>query len=568
MTAILISACGAGIAGSKDGGIGNDIPQQITLEKEGSVFGDFLAGRHAESVHDAPVAARYFGQAYRKAPDNPELLKRSFLFSAMEGKMEEASKLALKVLENTDSEPVATLVLMTGDVVKGDFAAAEKRLDLLPKTGVSTFMRPLLKAWALAGAGKTAEALKELSRLSGEGGYDSLHDMHAALINEAGGKDKEAEAYYLKAVNSAAGLTLRVTELLGALYERQGQPEKALEVYGKYQTAHPGSLLIDPIITRAGNKKSAAPDSISPKDGISEALFGIASSMRQQNAQDSALIFTRLALRLKPNFPIAQILLADIHEAQARPDDANKAYMKIDKASPFNWTARLRIATNYNTLGKLDEAVSLLKKMAAERPDLYTPLVELGNLLRSHSRFKEAVKAYDQALKRVGKIEPHHWSLLYSRGIALERSKQWDKAEADFLKALEFEPDQPFVLNYLGYSWVEKGLHINKAQKMIEKAVKLRPRDGYIVDSLGWVQYRLGNYLPAVKNLERAIELRPEDPTINDHLGDAYWRIGRKLEAGFQWRRALSLKPEEDLAEIIQDKIDNGLGPAEPIKAQ
>ncbi len=565
MTAILLSACGAGVAGSNDDGIAVDSPNRIVLKKESSVFGDFLAGRHAEAIHDAPSAARYFGNAFRQNPDNKELLRRGFLFSAMEGEMEQAAKMALKVLEKTDSEPVATLVLMTSDVVEGNFLAAEARLENLPDSGVSIFMRPLLKAWALAGAGKIDPALKELASL--KEGYQSLHDMHVALINEAGGRDKEAEAAYNLATKSQGGLTLRVTELLGALHERQGQHDKALAIYTQYQEAHPGSLLIDPIISRLSNRKSIAPAPITPRDGIAEALFGIASSMRQQNAQDSALIFTRLALQLKPNFPIAQILLADIHEAQARLEEANTAYLTIEKSSPFNWTARLRSATNFNTLGKEDKAIALLNDMAAERPDLHTPLVELGNLLRGHSRFEEAVEAYDEAIKRVGTIEPRHWSLLYSRGIALERSKQWDKAEADFLKALEFEPEQPFVLNYLGYSWVEKGLHLDKAQKMIEQAVKLRPRDGYIVDSLGWVQYRLGSYPPAVKNLERAVELRPEDPTINDHLGDAYWRVGRKLEAGFQWRRALSLEPEEDLIQAIKDKLEKGLGPAKPIKS-
>ena len=170
-----------------------------------------------------------------------------------------------------------------------------------------------------------------------------------------------------------------------------------------------------------------------------------------------------------------------------------------------------------------------------------------------------AVGAYDRAINRVGSLEKRHWSLLYARGIALERSKEWSRAEADFLKALEFEPEQPYVLNYLGYSWVDQGLNLDQALGMIEKAVRLRPHDGYIVDSLGWAYYRLGKFPEAVKELERAIELRPEDPVINDHLGDAYWQVGRRSEARFQWRRSLSLDPPEDVRTAVEQKLEQGL---------
>ena len=160
---------------------------------------------------------------------------------------------------------------------------------------------------------------------------------------------------------------------------------------------------------------------------------------------------------------------------------------------------------------------------------------------------------------RLGEVTPGHWLFFYNRGIALERSKIWKRAEKDFLKALELQPEHPYVLNYLGYSWVEKGINIERAKKMIERAVEQRQDDGYIVDSLGWVLYRLGDYFASVKHLERAIRLRPSDPVINDHLGDAYWQAGRKLEARFQWRRALGLNPNEDLIPAIQAKLENGL---------
>ena len=201
----------------------------------------------------------------------------------------------------------------------------------------------------------------------------------------------------------------------------------------------------------------------------------------------------------------------------------------------------------------------MLRRMVEVRPNRTDALITLGGILRSKERYQEAVEAYDAASERLGEINPGHWLFFYNRGIALERSKSWERAEKDFLKALELRPEQPYVLNYLGYSWVEKGFNIERAKKMIERAVEQRHDDGYIVDSLGWVLYRLGDYAASVKHLERAIRLRPSDPVINDHLGDAYWRVGRKLEARFQWRRARSLDPDEDQVPDIEAKLENGL---------
>jgi Flp pilus assembly protein TadD len=213
-------------------------------------------------------------------------------------------------------------------------------------------------------------------------------------------------------------------------------------------------------------------------------------------------------------------------------------------------------------MGDAERSLAELDRLAAERPESYEPLSRKGDLLRVEERFAEAVEAYDGAVERLerqGEIEPRHWSLLYFRGIALERSDQWERAEVDFKHALGLQPDQPYVMNYLAYSWVEKKQNLDEAEAMLVRAVKLRPRDGYIVDSLGWVYYRLGRYNEAVEQLERAVALRPQDPTINDHLGDALWQVGRRNEARFQWHRALSLEPEEDEVPVIEKKIEQGV---------
>jgi Flp pilus assembly protein TadD len=246
-------------------------------------------------------------------------------------------------------------------------------------------------------------------------------------------------------------------------------------------------------------------------------------------------------------------------ETQARHREAIETYRGVGADTPFSWPARLRIASSYQSLDEVDAAEQLLRGMAAERPERHDALLHLGQLLRAEERFAEAVEAYDEAMGRLGEVQPRHWSLFYFRGISLERSDQWARAEADFLKALELQPEEPYVLNYLGYSWVDRGENLVKGREMLLRAVELRPEDGFIVDSLGWVYYRLGRYEEAVQQLERAVELRPQDPVINDHLGDAYWRADRRREARFQWRHALALGAEPDLVAVIDRKLADGL---------
>jgi tetratricopeptide (TPR) repeat protein len=226
----------------------------------------------------------------------------------------------------------------------------------------------------------------------------------------------------------------------------------------------------------------------------------------------------------------------------------------------------LRIANDLDDLGRTDEAIAGLDKLIAAEPDNYDALYTRGNIQRAHERWAEAADSYTRALARIPSPGKRHWTVFYFRGIAYERSDQWPKAEADFKKALRLQPDQPAVLNYLGYSWIEKGMNLDKALAMVKKAVDLRPNDGYIVDSLGWAYYHLGDYAEATKYLERAVALRPEDATINDHLGDAYWRVGRKLEAKFQWAHARDSKPDPKELKVILKKLSDGLPPLQELK--
>jgi Flp pilus assembly protein TadD len=293
--------------------------------------------------------------------------------------------------------------------------------------------------------------------------------------------------------------------------------------------------------------------------GMADALLGIAEALNQERGAARAIVYARLALFLRTDLAEASLLIADILAEQDNLEGAIAVYQSVEDGSPLAYTAKLRMASAQHTLERREEAYQLLEELADAEPQRIEALVQLADLARRDEEYARAEEAYSRAIARIGAPAREHWTLYYARGIAYERLKRWPEAEADFLQALELEPEQPFVLNYLGYSWVDMGMNLDQAKGMLNRAVELRPNDGFVVDSLGWVYFRLGEFQNAVEQLERAVELEPGDPVINEHLGDAYWRVGREREARFQWRRALSLEPEDDAVAAIEEKLRSGL---------
>ncbi|WP_245326718.1 tetratricopeptide repeat protein, partial [Bradyrhizobium sacchari] len=280
----------------------------------------------------------------------------------------------------------------------------------------------------------------------------------------------------------------------------------------------------------------------------------------RRGGEDLALVYLQLSLYLQPTHPLALLSLADLYESVKRPQMAIKVYERVPSTSPLKRNAQIQLAIDLDSADRTDEAIKILKGVTTEDAKDLEAIMALGNIERGRKKFGDCGATYSQGIEVLpAGADKANSVWYYYRGICEERSKQWAKAEADMKKALELQPDQPHVLNYLGYSWIDQGVNLDEGMKMIKRAVEQRPDDGYIVDSLGWAYYRIGNYEEAVKNLERAIDLKPEDPTINDHLGDAYWRVGRTLEAKFQWAHARDLKPEPDDLPKIEAKIANGM---------
>ena len=523
------------------------------------LFGVYLAGRQAQQLRDFVAAAGSYEKAIVLDPEAPELITRTFLMEVCVGNFERAKALAPKVLKLDPSDAVAMLVLTIDRVKAGDTAGALKQAAALPSEGVHRFIGPFALAWTRMAAGDLAGADTALQGLDKFNGFTPLKVFQLGLLYDFAGNAGKAQEYYDKALAASTQLNWRLTDVIANFHDRHGRREQAKELYDRFIKQNSGSDLGVSVAAARGPGKPKPPIG-SAAEGLAEAMFDLASVLNQPQTIDLALLYDRFALALRPKFPLGQLLLADVLSAQNKPEESLAVLAEVQPGSPYYWSARLRAAINLDTLERTDEAIAALKAMTAENTDLIAAQMQLGDILRNKKRYAEAVSAYDEAIRRSNALKlPDRWMLFYDRGVALERSGQWERAEADLARALELKPDQPMVLNYLGYSWIDRGENLEKGLKMIEKAVELRPEDGYIIDSLGWAHYRMGDYAGAVRYLEKAIELVPEDPTINDHLGDAYWRTERLIEARYQWRRALQFGPQENDIKPIEAKIEHGL---------
>ena len=519
--------------------------------------GSYLAARHAGTERDSATAAAYYHNVLKADPRNADLLGRTFLSVLTDGDIEEAGKLADRLIQVDRTDRIARLVVGVRALKQKQYALARQSFAQSVRGPVTDLTATLLTAWALAGAGDARGATDALDHLTGPDWYAIFKDLHGGLILDFGNNRKDAAKRYERAYK-ANSTALRTVQAYARFLSRNGGKNEALKIYQEFNKAVPDHPLISAEMKdlAAGEKLPALVDS--PQAGAAEALYGLGASIGRRGGEDLALIYLQLALYLEPTHAMALLSLADLYELLKKPDLAIKVYDRIPP-SPLRRNADIQVASDLDQLERTDEAKKRLEHLIAEHPKDTEAIVAFGNILRGRKQFAECADVYGKAIANVPKPEKSNWVMFYFRGICYERSKQWPNAEVDLKKALELYPDQPLVLNYLGYSWVDQGVHMDEGMNMIRRAVEQRPDDGYIVDSLGWAYFRTGNYAEAVKNLERAVELKPEDPTINDHLGDAYWRVGRALEARFQWSHAKDLNPDKDDLPKIEEKLKSGL---------
>jgi tetratricopeptide (TPR) repeat protein len=524
-----------------------------------TMSGSYLAARHASVERDANSAAAFYRSALRTDPKNNELLDRAFISSLADGDIDEAVKLADRILTIDKSNRVARLVVGVRDLKQKKYAAAQLNINQSIRGPITDLVATLLSGWASYGAGDTKTAIANIDKLTGPEWYPIFKDLHAGMILDLGGKEKDAGARLERAYKLDDSM-LRVADAYARWLSRNKDAAAATAIYEAFDkklARHP--LVLEGLReSRTGKKLTPLVDSA--QSGAAEALYGIGATLTRRGGEDLALVYLQLSLYLAPNHSLALLSLADLYESVKKPAMAIKVYERMPASSPLKRNAQIQLATNLDAADRSDEAIKILKGVTAEDAKDIEAIMALGNIERGRKKFADCVQTYSQGIDVLPQgNDKTNWIYYYYRGICEERSKQWSKAEADMRKALELQPEQPHVLNYLGYSWIDQGINLDEGMKMIKRAVDQRPDDGYIVDSLGWAYYRIGNYEDAVKNLERAIDLKPEDPTINDHLGDAYWRIGRTLEAKFQWAHARDLKPEPEELPKIEAKMENGL---------
>ncbi|HET9020154.1 MAG TPA: tetratricopeptide repeat protein, partial [Acetobacteraceae bacterium] len=487
-----------------------------------AAFAPFLIGRVASMEGDFDTSADQLLRALSHDPKNPVLRQQAFLAALLAGRPE-----AVRIAQELPNNQAARLLLGNADAKAGRWQEAEQQFTGLPKQGLIQVLQPLLAAWTQYGGGHPDTALATLQPLVEGQQFRAVYAFHAAMIADLAGHDAEAGRLYGIAQQAFGAPNLDVARAVASWQARNGHPDEARRTLATLtQFGDDISIALPRLQANAATRPVR-----NATDGLAEAYLALAAALRQQDVQEFAEILLRLALDARPDLTTARLLSADTLAQGRRPDAALAMLAPVSANDPLAPVVDLRRAAFEDRTGDSDAALRLLARLENEQPDQPQPFALQGAILRAKHRHTEAVAAYDRAVALTPNPTKLNWPLFYERGVAEERAHQWPKAEADFLRALQLSPNEPLVLNYLGYSWTEQGTHLAEARQMIERAAQQRPNDGAVVDSLGWISLREGHTAQAVRDLEKAVELQPEDPTINGHLGDAYWATGRKLEA-------------------------------------
>ncbi len=525
-----------------------------------SLSGAYLSAVQAEMRNDHAAAAAYYSRAMAGDPGNDLLMQRALGALVANGDFATALPVAGKVLELAPGNQLAGLVMLADALRDGRFDEARTFLADA-NYGFNQLLAGLLKGWAEVGIGDVSEAEKVFDALKGNETLVQFGQYHKALMYAMAGDFQRADDIISGGEGGEpnrlnGGAIIAHVQILSQL-ERGEEALKLIDESLQAGFNDPELLQMRERLA----KGEAVPFSYisSPADGAADAILALADALSREAADQYSLLYARLAGHVRKDFDAASLLSAAILEQQGRFDLASAAYAAVPQESVNHLTAEIGRANALRTSGKSDAAIEVLYSLGNAYPQSVDVRIALGDTYRSDENYADSELAYSAAIDLVPEPAPQHWALYYSRGITRERLDKWPEAEADFRFALTLFPDQPLVLNYLGYSLVEKRKDMVEAQAMIEKAVAQRPEDGYITDSLGWVLYRVGKFAEAVEPMERAVELLPVDPILNDHLGDVLWMVGRKREAEFQWKRSLSFGPEEKDAGRIRHKLEVGL---------
>jgi tetratricopeptide (TPR) repeat protein len=547
---VVLSACAAANPGS--------------ASDSTAAYGPFLAARYADAQQDSAAATHYYTLALQADPGNQSLIDEGFIAALLAGSPR-APALARQVTGNA----LAVMLIGNQDALNGDYADAAKQFALLPQDNLSSLLSPLLIAWAKAGAGDSAGALSGLVPLANGSPFGPVFIINAALIADQGGDMKDASQLYADADTGDNAPNLRLAQIIASWDARQGNDAKARAELSLMAATHPSlAIALPALVTDA-----AQPVITSASDGLAEAYLSIAGSLNQPSQALLQVTFLRFALQLRPDLSAARLLLAntqaggDQQSSAPVPDNALQAALAtlqpIPASDPLFSPAALQEANIMAALGQTAPAVALLDKVAAANPGSIDPLQEAGDILRGDSQWAASITYYSRAIAALPKPAPASaWTLYYDRGISEDQGGNWATAEPDMQTALSLSPNQPYVLNYLGYTWALHGENMARAHAMLQQAAGLDPNEGAIIDSLGFVNLQQGDTADALKLLTQAVEMDPDDAEVNAHLGDAFYAAGETLQADYQWQRALALKPDPKLQAEIEGKLKQFQPPA------
>lgn len=530
--------------------------------------GAYLASHHAHAENDWDASYRYFTKVMAEDENNEDLRNRAMLLAMGAGNLEDAAQHAVSL----DNQGLVPLILALQAVAQGDIQQAEYFVEDLSDNAIGAFMAPVFEGWLAreqtidALQTQAAQTAFDRTRLYG----NPVHAYNAVLMALADDNIEEAHthiAFMLENLRLTRRDLMRVAMVLAST----GEKDTALGLIKDIGQSPSGSMSqeIDRFLTRIETKsvdELRADIPAGTKTGIATGLYDMAQILLQEDSVHTAHLFAQMALALKPDLTDAQLLMSEIMIETGHEEDAIRYLSSIAPDHPHYLTFQRTIAELMHITGKHEAARNLLNQLFIDHNDI-NALIRIGDLYRDQDNFENALRAYNRAADAVGQtITEDYWHLLYARGMTYERKGLWPQAEKDLKAALTFRPDHPYLLNYLGYSWADQGQNLEESLELIRRAVELRPRDGYIIDSLGWALYKMGRYAEAVPHLEKAVALLPYEPVINDHLGDAYWKVGRKLEARFQWERAYHHADEDTDIEAIREKMARGLTPPDQPK--
>jgi tetratricopeptide (TPR) repeat protein len=542
---ILLSACAAG-------------PLGYSATPDPS-FGAYLAARYADDNGDPADASKYYGIALHSQPDNQELIAEGFMAGVLSGSAS-ATVLATRQPHNA----LATMLLGNHAALNGNFIQAQQDFMSLPQDDLTGLIKPLLIAWAQFGQGNEQAALNGLGPYFNNGNFASVYVLNAALIADAAGDTKNAAQLYGAVDGSQPNL--RLAQILASWDTRQGQNGPAMAELSALVAAHPDLAIALPAL----QMQSSKPVINSATDGMAEAYLTLAGSLTQPQAALLRVAFLRLALGLRPDLTAARLLLADTQTGADNPQatptkvqmqNALDTLAPVEKSDALYAPAAVQQASLLSALGRTDEAVALLQGLLVNSPNDPALLNNIADTLRQGSQYAAAIPYYTKAIAALGpNPPPGAWTLYFDRGICEDQLGNWDKAEPDMQMALRLSPSQPYVLNYMAYSWAVHGQNLPQAKAMLAKAVALDPNDGAVIDSLGFVEMKMGDTQQALTLLTQAVQLSADDAEVNGHLGDAFWQAGKPLQADYQWQRALSLHPDAKLQAELQGKITEHFG--------